>query len=186
MMQKVLDDPRFGPVTLRKNTRARRLSLRVKPTGEVVVTLPFFVPYRLGLEFLYSREEWVLRTQERLKGRIGAGHTASPEEIEELRRLAKAELPQRLSELARVHGFEYSGVRIKHNSSNWGSCSRKGNINLNLNLMRVPEELREYVMLHELCHLRHPNHGAQFHLLLESLCPDHRRKERELKAYTLI
>lgn len=186
MMQKVLEDPRFGSVTLKKNARSRRLSLTVKSPREVVVTLPFMVTYRMGLAFLDSKEEWVTRTQGRLMEKIGAAHTASPEEIEELRRLAKAELPQRLSELAREHGFAYSGVRIKHNSSNWGSCSRKGNINLNLNLMRVPEELREYVMLHELCHLRHPNHGAQFHSLLESLCPDHRRKERELRRYTLI
>ncbi|MDO5442375.1 MAG: M48 family metallopeptidase [Bacteroidia bacterium] len=113
----------------------------------------------------------------------------SPEramEVEELRAQAKAVLPQRLAELAASYGFTYNTVRIKHNSSNWGSCSSLGNINLNLNLMRVPEELRDFVMLHELCHLKYLNHGPEFHALLESVCPDHRAKQRALKEYKLI
>lgn len=113
----------------------------------------------------------------------------SPErarEVEELRAQAKAVLPQRLAELAAQYGFTYNQVRIKHNSSNWGSCSELGNINLNLNLMRVPEDLRDFVMLHELCHLKYLNHGPEFHALLESVCPDHRAKQRALKEYKLI
>ena len=70
--------------------------------------------------------------------------------------------------------------------SNWGSCSELGNINLNLNLMRLPEHLRDYVMLHELCHLRHLDHGPEFHALLESLCPGHRALNRELRSYKLF
>ena len=107
-------------------------------------------------------------------------------EVERLRIQAKAALPPRLAELAALHGFTYNTVRIKHNVSNWGSCSELGNINLNLNLMRVPEHLRDYVMLHELCHLRYMNHGPEFHALLEEVCPDHRALARELKGYKLI
>lgn len=107
-------------------------------------------------------------------------------EVESLRAAAKAFLPSRVEELASAHGFEYAAVRIKHNVSNWGSCSVKGNINLNLNLMRLPEDLRDYVILHELCHLKYMNHGPQFHALLESLCPDHRTKSRRLREFRLI
>ncbi len=107
-------------------------------------------------------------------------------EVERLRAEAKAVLPQRLSELAAQHGFVYKKLRIKHNSSNWGSCSELGNINLNLNLMRLPEHLRDYVMLHELCHLKYLNHGPEFHALLESICPDHRALQTELRAWKLI
>ena len=107
-------------------------------------------------------------------------------EVERLRIQAKAALPPRLAELAALHGFTYNNVRIKHNVSNWGSCSELGNTNLNLNLMRVPEHLRDYVMLHELCHLRYMNHGPEFHALLEEVCPDHRALARELKGYKLI
>ena len=103
-----------------------------------------------------------------------------------LRAEAKQVLPARLRELADRYGFQYNSVRIKHTVSNWGSCSSKGNINLNLNLMRLPEDLRDYIMLHELCHLRYLNHGPEFHALLESLCPEHRSLQKRLRAYKLI
>lgn len=89
---------------------------------------------------------------------------------EVLREEAKILLPQKLSYFAGQYGFKFRKVTIKHNSSNWGSCSRAGNINLNLNLIRLPEPLCDYVLLHELCHLKEPNHGPRFHALLERLC----------------
>ena len=124
-----------------------------------------------------------IRRRRRRKRTLTAEQAA---EVERLRIQAKAALPPRLAELAALHGFTYNTVRIKHNVSNWGSCSELGNINLNLNLMRVPEHLRDYVMLHELCHLRYMNHGTEFHALLEEVCPDHRALARELKGYKLI
>ena len=107
-------------------------------------------------------------------------------EVEAMRAEAIKVLKPRLRELAVEHGFEVNQIRIKHNVSNWGSCSSKGNINLNLNLVRLPQNLQDYVMLHELCHLRYMNHGPEFHALLESLCPDHRACSRALKDYKLI
>ena len=124
-----------------------------------------------------------IRRRRRRKRTLTAEQAA---EVERLRIQAKAALPPRLAELAALHGFTYNNVRIKHNVSNWGSCSELGNINLNLNLMRVPEHLRDYVMLHELCHLRYMDHGPEFHALLEEVCPDHRTLARELKGYKLI
>ena len=92
--------------------------------------------------------------------------------VEVLRTEAKLILPNRLAFFASRFGFSYGKVMIKHNSSNWGSCSSRGNINLNLNLVRLPEPLCDYVILHELCHLRYPDHGPAFHSLLEKLCTD--------------
>ena len=111
---------------------------------------------------------------------------AETPEVAELRKQAKAYLPGRLAELAAQHGFSYNQVRIKHNVSNWGSCSVKKNINLNLNLMRLPAELQDYVMLHELCHLKYMNHGKEFHALLESVCPNHKELRRQLRDYKLL
>lgn len=111
---------------------------------------------------------------------------AETPEVAGLRKQAKAYLPGRLAELAAQHGFSYNQVRIKHNASNWGSCSAKKNINLNLNLMRLPEELQDYVMLHELCHLKYMNHGKEFHALLESVCPNHKALRRQLRDYKLV
>ncbi len=106
-------------------------------------------------------------------------------QVEALRAQAKAELPPRLAELAALHGFQYNKVFIKNNVSNWGSCSVRGNINLNLRLVTLPQELQDYVMLHELCHLREMNHGPRFHALLESVCPGHRALAKELRSYRI-
>ena len=106
-------------------------------------------------------------------------------EVEQLRAQAKVSLPLRLKELADEHGFTYNRVTIKNNISNWGSCSVRGNINLNLRLVTLPQVLQDYVMLHELCHLKEMNHGPKFHALLESLCPNHRSLEKELRQYKL-
>lgn len=89
-----------------------------------------------------------------------------------LRAEAKLLLPRKLQFFAARFGFEYARVAVKHNSSNWGSCSAKGNINLNLNLVRLPEPLCDYVLLHELCHLHDLNHGIRFHRELEKRVAD--------------
>ncbi|MBO5563378.1 MAG: M48 family metallopeptidase [Bacteroidales bacterium] len=175
MNERLYQDPEIGNVTFRKSSRARGLSIRIHPERGVTVTLPRLVPFAAGLAFFQARHDWVVRTvraqQERLKGMDAL--LPEGETIESLRSKAKADLPPRLSALARQWGFQYGRVTIKHNLSNWGSCSARGNINLNLNLMRLPVPLRDYVLLHELAHLRHPNHGADFHLLLERLLADH-------------
>lgn len=107
------------------------------------------------------------------------------EEVERLRSLAIETLPPRLKELASQHGFSYNRVSIKNNISNWGSCSAKGNINLNLRLVSIPDELRDYVILHELCHLKYLNHGPEFHALLETVCPGHKELAKQLRQYRL-
>ena len=184
--ERVYEDEKAGTVILRKNSRSKRISLRVSPLKGVTVSMPYFVPYDAGLKFFMSKREWVLNIQSKQREAAGTARVLAPKEIERLREQAKEILPARLSELAGKYSFEYNSVHIKHNSSNWGSCSHKGNINLNLNLVLVPDELRDYVLIHELCHLRIPDHSPAFHSLLESLCPDHRRKEKELKKIRIF
>ena len=171
MSEKVHIDPVLGEVRLRKSRRPRRVSIRVHPTRGIVVTMPFFVPYGVGVNFLESRREWAAAARERARGRNA--DLPEGESVESLRAQAKAALPDRLRLLATRYGFSFNRVTIKHNTSNWGSCSSKGNINLNLNLMRVPRPLQDYILLHELTHLRHADHGPAFHAELERLLADH-------------
>lgn len=169
---KVLIDPQIGEVVFRKSLRSRSISIRVHPVKGVSVSVPYIVPYAAARLFFEARRGWVLETMARQKEKYKDVKVASPTEIEALRRQARKELPVRLAEFAARYGFAYNKVAIKHNASNWGSCSTKGNINLNLNVVRLPKVLQDYVLLHELCHLRHPDHGHGFHLLLEHLLTD--------------
>ena len=166
-------DPEIGDVVFRKSMRSRSVSIRVHPVKGVSVSVPYMLPYAAARLFFEARKPWILETMARQKERYKDVSPLSSEEIEELRRQAKAELPPRLSEFASRYGFTYNRVSIKHNATNWGSCSARKNINLNLSIMRLPRVLQDYVLLHELCHLRHQDHGHAFHLLLEHVLTDH-------------
>ena len=182
--EKVHIDPVLGEVRLRKSARSRRISIRVHPVRGILVTIPFYAPYAMGVAFLESRREWALAALERANARNA--DLPEGEDIESLRAKAKATLPPRLADLAARYGFRYQRVTIKHNTSNWGSCSAKGNINLNLNLMRVPVPLQDYILLHELTHLHHPDHGPAFHAELEQLLSDHFSKhfgDKDFQVY---
>jgi predicted metal-dependent hydrolase len=148
------------------------MSIRVHPVKGVSVSVPYVVPYAVAQAFFLTRRDWVIETMTKQKERYKDVVTPSSDEIEGWRRKAKAELPPRLAELAARHGFSYNRVTIKHNATNWGSCSAKSNINLNLNIVRMPKVLQDYVLLHELCHLKHQDHGHAFHLLLEHVLTD--------------
>ena len=177
MSSRTYNDPEIGPVRLVRSARARRISVRVHPLRGVTVTVPLPCSFAAGQRVFGQYREWVLKTMERQKPvrEAAAAAAVAPERIDAMRKEAKKLLPWRLSELAERYGFSFGRVFIKHNSSNWGSCSARGNINLNLNLVRLPQLLRDHVILHELCHLRHPNHGPEFHALLELLDADNLR-----------
>ena len=171
-LEKTYHDPKIGEVTFRKSVRSRSMSIRVHPVKGVSVSVPYVVPYAVAQAFFLTRRDWVIETMAKQKERYKDVVMPAPEEIETWRRKAKAELPPRLAELAARHGFSYNRVAIKHNATNWGSCSAKSNINLNLNIVRLPKVLQDYVLLHELCHLKHQDHGHAFHLLLEHVLTD--------------
>ena len=160
-------DPEIGEVVFRKSTRSRRVAIRVHPVRGVTVSVPYIVPYAAAMAFFKLKRGWVIEAQQRQKTCLENHPAVGAAEVESLRRQAKAELPVRLAELAARHGFIYNKVKIKHNATNWGSCSARNNINLNLNIVRLPKVLQDYILLHELCHLRHHDHGHAFHLLLE-------------------
>ena len=103
-----------------------------------------------------------------------------------LRRLASRELPLRLSGLARVHGFAVSAVSIRNQRTRWGSCSASGRVSLNWRLIQLPPDVCDYVLLHELTHLRHPNHSARFWRELAGLCPHYAEARKWLRSSKLL
>ncbi|ALI98550.1 M48 family metallopeptidase [Rufibacter tibetensis] len=102
-----------------------------------------------------------------------------------LRLEAKRYLPQRVAYFAQQFGFSYQQVTIKNAKTRWGSCSYTNNINLNLHLMRLPEHLCDYVILHELAHTVEKNHGPKFWALLDKISGDARGLDKQMKAYRL-
>jgi predicted metal-dependent hydrolase len=103
--------------------------------------------------------------------------------IEVLRTKAKAYLPTRTRYWAKHHQISIGDIRIKNVKTRWGSCSNKGNINLSLHLMLLPDALIDYVICHELAHIAHPNHSAAFWGHLETLLPGAKRLDKQLNGY---
>jgi len=105
--------------------------------------------------------------------------------LEAWRKEAKAILPGRIQLLSKQYGFQYRSLSIKNMKSRWGSCTGRNGINLNLHLVRLPEHLSDYIILHELVHTIHKNHGKYFWESLDKLVGDAKGKARELKSFRL-
>ena len=101
------------------------------------------------------------------------------------RKEAKAWLPNRVEELSKTHNFNYKNVAIKNAKTRWGSCSSDNNINLSLHLMRLPNYLIDYVILHELVHTKIKNHSPQFWQHLDQVSGNARKLDREVKGYRI-
>ena len=194
--KKIIQVPGIGEVLLVKRPGTARLRISVSPRRGVVVSMPWMLPYAIAEKFLLSKRQWVAAALERQAGQMHraaeSGRTATvpddPAELERMREAARAALVPKLLSAAARYGFPFKGrVAIKNNVSNWGSCSSKGNINLNMRLILLPEHLQDYVILHELCHLRHPNHGPAFHSLLDTLLGGcETALSRELRTWRII
>jgi len=161
--------PRLGPVTFYRRKGSKNIRLSVSASRGLLLSYPWHVSFNRAQDFLEKQQAWALAALERSRQRNQAKPALLPQEIEVLRVKAKAELLPRLAQLAHQYNFSYNQSFIKNNKSNWGSCSGVNNINLNLKLMLLPQHLRDYVMLHELCHTRIKNHGDRFWELLNSL-----------------
>ncbi len=190
-MTSVFDHPRLGEVTLSQSPRARRIAIRVRAAGTVRVSFPRGVSRQRALAFLEEKAEWIEGVRVRLAARRAALPPAfSPEQeklrIEQLRSAAKADLPQRIERLARQTGLRYAKMTVRAARSKWGSCSGKGSISLSLFLMTLPEHLRDFVIIHELCHTVHHDHSPRFHALVDQLVGGREKLlVRELRTYSI-
>ena len=177
---KTINDAQLGEVVFRKNTNAKNYIIRLQ-NGNVKVTIPRYGNFARAKEFL-------LENKQKLLGKIQKQVAHLAPEIDEtaLRRRAQSALPARLAQLARQHGFQYSGITIRKSRTRWGSCSSKKSINLSLYLMMLPDHLIEYVLLHELCHTVQMNHSPAFWALLDR-CTGNKAKalKKEIREYRL-
>jgi len=162
-----------------RHRRARRYLLRVEPDGRVRVTIPRGGSKREAAAFADRHHDWIARQ----RARLPALPLLAVEERRALVRRAKQELPSRLMQLAAAHGLAVSRVSIRNQRSRWGSCGRDGHICLNWRLVRMPEWVRDYVMVHELMHLRRLDHSAAYWKLVASAAPDYEAARRWLRLH---
>ena len=161
-------------------SRSRRKTIAIQITREgVLVRAPLGMPETVIRAFVDSKRSWI---EKALQNRPETLPAFTPEQLRELTDLAKKDLPGRAARLAPQLGVSYGRITLRHQKTRWGSCSGKKNLNFNCLLMLAPEYVREYVVIHELCHLREMNHSKKFWALVEGMMPDYREARKWLRT----
>ncbi|MFH2063206.1 MAG: SprT family zinc-dependent metalloprotease [bacterium] len=172
--------------SIRRSSRARRLTATVYPDARIVITAPPAASGRKIADFVSRYMDWIER---QLAGcRKNAGCTYLPggrRDYLKHRERARTLVHETLERLNRAYGFRYGRVSIKNLYARWGSCSELGNLNFNYKLVHLPSHLAEYIIVHELCHLGEMNHSARFWSLVARIVPDWRDCRRELRRYVM-
>lgn len=151
-----------GTVVLEKSRRARHVNITVRPFHGIRVAVPMNVSFRTAEKIARSRADWITKHCSGMK-RIEEMHRkASANRVMPDRRQAEAILVERVTRIAERHGYRFNRVAIRNQKTRWGSCSNRNDISLNIRLVLLPAELRDYIILHELVHTRVKNHGQDF------------------------
>ncbi|MEJ0053880.1 MAG: SprT family zinc-dependent metalloprotease [bacterium] len=176
--------------TLRESNQARAVRITVRADGSVSVTKPVRVSLRLAEKFVEEKQEWIEKTRERFAKRrangkdrvvlpkLRRGTSTRREAVRTIRTL----IGERLAHFNREYGYKVGTISIRDQKTRWGSCSLKGNLSFNYRLLYLPPTHRDYVIVHELCHIKEHNHSKAFWLLVGRTIPDARAIRRELRS----
>lgn len=175
------------PYSLRFSNRAKRISLNISGGNNLTAVLPKHLGEKSVERFIKEKEKWVLHHTSLRQKTFGVTlpkHKKSEYKI--LKEHAREFVELKLVKFNEYYSLNFNSVNIKNYKSQWGSCSNKNNLNFTYKLIFLPEKLAEYVVVHELCHLKEFNHSPRFWELVAETIPDYKTYERRLKKYYLV
>ena len=168
----------------------RTLGLEVLGSGQVKIRVPNRTKDGVIREFAESRKAWIVekyllmeRRQEEREKQGVPDYVEHPELEARYREQARARISERVAWFARIMGVSYGRITIRAAKTRWGSCSAKGNLNFHWKLILMPEEVLDYVVVHELAHRKQMNHSPAFWAEVEKVLPDYRERRRWLKTW---
>lgn len=164
--------------------KRKTIAIHIKSADQVVVRAPYRMPDKDIQGFVNKHKDWIDKQVEKIR--------RLDEKRESIRNLTEAErleltynaervIPERVKHYAPIVGVDYGRITIRNQKTRWGSCSSKGNLSFNVALMRVPLEVMDYVVVHELCHRKEMNHSKRFWSEVEKVIPDYKQREKWLK-----
>lgn len=171
------------PVFEIKRRRGQRtIRVCVHPGGRVSVSAGLSMPRILIERFLERQRPWIERAVARLKERpVSILKRHDPAEYKRLKKQALKFIEDHLAYFNQTYQLKWKRVSIRNQKSQWGSCSKSGTLSFNYKLLLIPPELADYVIVHELCHVKEMNHSHRFWALIAKAVPDWRERRRALK-----
>lgn len=163
-----------------KYSSRKTLALCVKE-GQLIVRAPIGVPCETIEKAISSHMPWIEKQMDRQAAKRELMSGISDAKIAELKKQAKNVLKTKTEYFSRIMNLKYGRITITSAKTRFGSCSSKGNISYSYRLMLYPEEAIDYVVVHELAHLREMNHSKRFYAIIESVLPDYKSRKKLLK-----
>jgi hypothetical protein len=180
---KLIEIDGVGQILFERSNRAKHINISVKPFTGVRVAVPYRVSFDKARQFAQSKKNWIKKHLDKMK-QVEKEHEVFSNHLPEINRAeARKKLVNRLKELSLQHGFRYNKVFVRNQKTRWGSCSSKNNISLNMKLLRLPDEMIDYVLLHELVHTRIKNHTKAFWAELNKFVGDAKKMSKKMNEY---
>ncbi len=165
---------------VRRSKKARKISLKISG-GEVILVVPERESLRRALDFAKTQKDWIAQRLKESQGQQRLLQRGTREDYLKLKEQARQIARERLEHFNRHYGFQWERIAIRDQKSRWGSCSSQNNLNFNYRLAWLPANLRDYLVVHELCHLKEMNHSPRFWALVGETIPNAKRVSRELR-----
>lgn len=164
------------------SARSQRMRLAVHRGGSFVVTVPMGMSERMMEKFILQKSDWVLAKIAKMKTLVPVISAPLSKQTQKRWNVVARELVlRRLEHFCKIYPFPFRAVSIRHQKTRWGSCSRQGNLNFNAKIAKLAPHLADYIIVHELCHLREMNHSTRFWNLVAKTFPDYKVLRRELR-----
>jgi predicted metal-dependent hydrolase len=173
--------------TLKISKRARRMRLTIYCDGNFVITAPQNMSENIIEQFIVGKSRWIIEKLEYFKSISGQVLVmGSKKDYLKYKDQTLALTQERIKYFNTTRGFEFNKISIKNQKTRWGSCSKKGNLNFNYKIALLPERLTDYIIVHELCHLKEFNHSQKFWLLVANIIPNYLERRKELRQNGLL
>ena len=174
---KYVDYPEIGTVFYEKSSKAKRVVIYIKSPTDIRVAVPNFISMKKAESFVNQKLNWIKTHQNKLKQK-----TNVLDRDNQITSKDKKMIAERVDYLAEKFNFKYGNITLRKMKTRWGSCSAQNNISLNIGLVALPKDLRDYVILHELVHTKIKNHGSKFWNELGKIVQNPKLVSRKLKS----
>jgi predicted metal-dependent hydrolase len=169
---------------LKKHKTAKRLKVAIYCGGDVIVTAPWRMNFKNVERFMRENAEWMIEKLKKMKKEKEDSIFVknNPKEYKRLKEAARTFVSERIEKWNQFYGFPYNRIFIKNQRTRWGSCSSNRNLSFNYKILLLPKKHADYIIVHELCHLKEFNHSKRFWNLVAETFPDYEKIVTQMRA----